>query len=260
MMRPYKTAVVTGASSGIGAAIARKLAENGTMVYAFARSSDKLKAVQKSIAKGSQKNFMPIICDVSKRDDVRSALQTAYAKGYVDLVVCNAGIGYSKKLEQQSWQEIDSVIDTNLRGTLHLIKNCLELRSNHSVQFVCTTSLAGKIGFPKLSVYSATKFAIEGLVEALRNEYDQKDVSFTILRPGITATAFFSAAGMQDFENSVKGLKSYYSPDTVADVFLKNLSSGNGTIVVGNDKYFLALLPFIPFNMRFKVLDMVNKI
>jgi short-subunit dehydrogenase len=125
---------------------------------------------------------------------------------------------------------------------------------------VYTSSLAGKVGFPEMSIYSASKFAIEGFVDSLRSEYESKGVMFTVLRPGITRTPFFKKAGMEAFENSVKDLKNCYTPDKVAEIFYEKISPSVKTIVVGNDKYFLALLPFTPFRYRFKVLDFTNKL
>lgn len=260
MKHQYNAAIVTGASSGIGAAIARKLCENGTTVYALARDLKALHAVRNELPKSCRTQFMPMKCDISDREVTLKTIAGIFSEAPIDLVIANAGVGHSKNFAEYTWSDIDAVIDTNLRGTINTIRASLASRKDKPLQIVCTTSLAGKIGFPKLSVYSATKFAIEGLVEALRYEYREDEVVFTVLRPGITATSFFSRAGMQDFEKSVKDLKSYYTPEKVAETFVGQLSRKSSIITVGNDKYFLRLLPVIPFKHRFKILDIINKL
>ena len=255
----YKTAIVTGASSGIGAAIAKQLCENETKVYGIARSSKKLNNIKNGIAKPSQKNFIPIECDLINIEQTAKAISKIHKENTVDLLICNAGIGYWKSLNEYSWEDVNTVISTNLLGTIGIIKASIE-NNNKPLHIVCTSSLAGKVGFPNLSIYSASKFAIEGLVDSLRQEYKSSSVRFTILRPGITATNFFNEAGMQEFENSVKGLRSFYSPDKVARIFLNKLTPNKRTITIGNDKYFVFLLPSIPYKFRFNVLDIINNV
>lgn len=260
MSDKYKVAIITGASSGIGASISEELCKNGTIVYALARSKKNLD-MQKSRLKGRAKSkFIVSPCDISKRAATHKLLESIYQKHKVDLVVCNAGIGKGTTLEDHSWTDIDKIVGTNLLGTINVIKSCLMHRQDYPTQFVCTTSLAGKVGFPNLSIYSATKFAIEGLVESLRNEYKDSNISFTILRPGITNTAFFDKAGMKSFQMSVKNLRSFYDPERVAKIFLKKLNRRSTVITIGNDKYYLAILPLIPFKLRFRVLDIINRI
>lgn len=257
----YKTAIVTGASSGIGASIAKQLCLRNTKVYALARTESRLKSVQKSLPNAKQNLFIPIVCDVSKASTVDNTMKSIFSKADVDLIVNNAGVGFYKDLTKHSPSEIEQVIATNLYGTINITRSVLTCSDRtHPLQIVNTASLAGRIGFPQMSIYSATKFAIIGLTEALRLEYANKKVAFTVLLPGKTDTDFFAKAGMEDFQASVKDLKSYYSSDKVAAIFLTKLRPEKNTIVIGNDKIFLKLLPFIPFKLRFKVLDIVNKL
>lgn len=259
-MNNFKTIIVTGASSGIGAAIAKKYCMNGSTVYALSRNTTKLQEVKESLPKLLQDQFITKKCDVANREQVATLFQTIFQEQPIDLVFSNAGVGYSKPFTQYSDKEIHSVIATNLTGAINVVRAALKHHKQAPLQVVFTSSLAGKIGFPNMSIYSASKFGLEGLVESLRNEYTEKNVVFTVLRPGITQTSFFKKAGMQNFEKSVKNLKCFYSPDKVADICFNKLSSKTKTIVVGNDKYFLTILPFIPFHYRFKVLDIINKL
>ncbi len=260
MITSYDRIVVVGASSGIGAAVAKRYCLSGSTVYALARDMDKLSKVRKSLPKKHQSNFIIQKCDVMDHAQVDLVFKHIFSEGDVELVLSNAGIGYGKRFENYSNDEARLVVETNLLGTINVIKSSLANRKSQPIQIACTSSLAGKIGFPDMSVYSASKFGIEGLVESLRGEYNSKEVSFTIIRPGITDTPFFKKAGMHDYKSSVKDLKSYYSPEKVADLVFSKLNYKSKVIVIGNDKYFLALLPFIPFRYRFRVLDLINRL
>lgn len=261
MKQNYKKAIVTGASSGIGASIANELVNSGAKVYALARNKKDLMGIQSGLPAKVQKNFIVTVCDVADEKKVELVIGKIFKnEKKIDLVISNAGVGYSKAIVNHTWDEVDQVIATNLCGTINIIKSSLEYKGSHPLHIVATSSLAGKMGFPEMPIYSATKFAIEGLIESLRYEYPKDEVSLTVLRPGITATPFFAKAGMQGFKESVENLKSFYTPDRVAKLFLSQLKWGKKVIVIGNDKYFLPLLPFIPFSARLKVLDVINKL
>ncbi|HSW74735.1 MAG TPA: SDR family NAD(P)-dependent oxidoreductase [Candidatus Saccharimonadales bacterium] len=258
---PYKRAIITGASSGIGAEIALQLCQAGVIVYAVARTKSKLQEVQKQLSKTQQKRFIVLAKDLQSATDIEEILHETTSNGPIDLLVNNAGVGFSKRFEELSPHEIETMIATNLIGPVRLTHGILKKHDQaQPLQIVFVTSLAGKVGFGELSVYSATKFALEGIGEALRMEYTNTPISITVLRPGITDTAFFHKAGMSDFKRSVEGTKSFYSAQQVATEFLGKITACPPAIVVGNDKYFLKLLPFIPFRHRFKILNIVNKI
>ena len=260
----YKVALVTGASSGIGAEIAKELCLRNIKVYAVARSKVNLSKVENSLPKKYKSNFILVNKDLTRENNIAQIVKLIKKNNdTVDLLINNAGVGFNKPFEQQSDKEAQTTIATNLMGPILLTKLILSVKKKSSpLHIVFTTSLAGKVGFGGLSVYSASKFALEGLAESLRLEYQDSDVSITVLRPGITDTGFFKKAGMLEFRNSVKNERSFYTPDIVANVLIKKISNHNkpNSIIVGNDKYFLALLPFIPFKLRFKVLDIINKL
>lgn len=260
-MHEYNSALVTGASSGIGAAIAKQLCLAGVQVLAAGRSEDRLERVRSSLPKKKQKLFLPVVGDLANKKDITKILKQSTTHGPIDLLVNNAGTGYSDRFENIPDEAIENIVSTNLIGHLLLTKGVLKQRSREApMHVVFVTSLAGKIGFENLSVYTATKFALEGLCEALRIEYENTPVNITVLRPGITNTNFFKVAGMDDFHNSVKGTKALHPPESVAKALLENASKRPNAIIVGNDKYFIPLIPFIPFKHRLKVLDIINKL
>lgn len=257
----YKTALITGASSGIGAEMAKQLSSSGVKVIAVARSKAKLAALKKSLPTDAQKLFIPLAKDLTSRTDIESVITYVDQEDPIDLLVNNAGVGFSKKFEQLTAEEIDATIHTNLFGSIYLTQGILRARdTSRPLHLVFVTSLAGKVGFGDLSVYSATKFALEGFSEALRNEYIGTNVSITVLRPGITDTDFFAKAGMDDFRESVKDEKSFFTPEKVASEFIAKVPEKPPSIIVGNDRYFLLILPFIPFKYRFTILNLINKL
>ena len=260
-MIEYNTALVTGASSGIGAAIARQLCLADVQVLAVGRSKDRLEKVRSSLPKKKQRLFLPVVGDLANKKDITQILKQGATYSPVDLLVNNAGTGYCDRFENIPDEAIENTVSTNLIGHILLTKGMLKQRlPDTPMHVVFVTSLFGKIGFENLSVYSATKFALEGLCEALRIEYENTSVDITVLRPGITNTNFFKVAGMEDFHNSVKGTKALHSPDSVAKALLVNADKRPNSIIVGNDKYFIPLIPFIPFKYRLKVLNIINKI
>lgn len=257
----YKRALVTGASSGIGAEVAKLLCSSNIAVLAVARDEKRLQQIKEELPIEKQKYFTSVAGDLRKKSDIEAILDTCKNQGAIDLLINNAAVGYSLEFEKQSDQQIEDVIHTNLLGHMFLTRGLLNLRKKDApLHIVFVTSLAGKIGFSDLSVYCASKFGLEGLCEALRIDYQGSPIAFTVLRPGITDTRFFDKAGMQAFYSSVKGTKALHSPTRVAEELLKKLSKKPAFIIVGNDKYFLKLLPFIPFHFRFKVINILNKL
>jgi uncharacterized protein len=257
-------AIITGASSGIGAATAKKLSEKNIKTIAIARSIRDLKKVKSTISIENRSNFVPIVSDISSEKGIKLIMDALPKKGKCMILINNAGIGYNKPFIDHSNEDMYKIMQTNVLGHALLTREVLskhEKGERLRVYFV--TSLAGKIGFPLLSMYTASKFAIEGLVEVLRQEYRDSNVSFTVIRPGITDTNFFQKAGMDSFHKSMKGKKQFHSSESVADEFIKSIfleKRHRSIITIGNDACFLKLLPFIPFNKRFKVLDFFNKL
>jgi short-subunit dehydrogenase len=202
----YSVALVTGASSGIGAEISKELCLTNITVIAVARDRKKLETVKKSLPKSKQKFFIVLAKDLAKKADLRDIVTRCNKENYVDLVINNAGVGIEKDFVDLTDSEISQIFSTNLFGHVYITREMLKNRkSGHPFHIVFVSSLAGKIGFPRLSAYTASKFAIEGLSEALQQEYKGTSVSITVLRPGITDTGFFKMAKMYGFgDNAIE--------------------------------------------------------
>jgi len=172
--------LITGASSGIGKSIAEYLVTKGFTVYGTSRNpkSDNLNGV----------HFVPL--DVTQNETIKSAVATILEKeGKLDVVINNAGKGISGPLEEIPEEELKSVFDTNYFGPIAVIKAVLPtMRKQRSGLIINVTSIAGYMGLPYRSAYSATKGALSLTTEALRMELKEFNVKVTNVAPGDFAT------------------------------------------------------------------------
>ena len=188
------TAIVTGASSGIGAATARRLASAGYAVSLVARRSDRLEALAGEIrADGGSATVIP--ADLADATSALTVVAEATQKsGRLDAVVNAAGVMLIGSSVEQDVSEWERMIDVNLRGILHLTKaylpSLLETAETHRVatDVVNVSSVAGRVVAPMTAVYTATKFAVTAATEAWRQEFAGTGVRFSVIEPGFVAT------------------------------------------------------------------------
>jgi short-subunit dehydrogenase len=187
MGRRERVALVTGASSGLGKAIANELQESGYRVYGTSR-----KAVGKVNPHG---NFELVAMDVNEDPSVESTVRTVVDReGFLDVVVSNAGMGIAGALEDTSSEEALAQFQTNFFGNHRVCRAALPyLRSCERSHLVVVGSIAGLIGVPFQGMYSATKFALVGYCEALRMELRGSGVRVALIEPGDFATGFTAA-------------------------------------------------------------------
>ncbi len=190
-----KNALVTGAASGIGRAIALRLAEEGANLFlldidAHGLSNTAISAKQRGVA------VIARPCDVSQLTELEATV--AYGLDtwdHFDLLVNNAGITYYGHMEVMSGEHCEQLLAVNVHGPLQLTRLLLpSLVSRPEAHILNVSSLLGVVGAPKLSVYSASKFAVVGFSEALRAEYARTNLGVTALCPGFTDTNLFDAA------------------------------------------------------------------
>lgn len=181
-----KVIVITGASSGIGEATARLLAEQGAHVVLGARRTERLELLAAEInAAGGSALFRAV--DVTRREDVQAFIDYAVAAyGRVDVLVNNAGVMPLSKLEALKVDEWDRMIDVNIRGVLHGIAAALPLmQARRSGQFINIASIGAYAVSPTAAVYCATKYAVRAISEGLRQEVGG-DIRVTVISPGVT--------------------------------------------------------------------------
>lgn len=212
-----KIIVITGASSGIGEATARLLAEQGATVMLAARREDRLqKLVNKIEASGGKASFK--VTDVTNREQVEELVETTVQKyGQVDVLINNAGLMPLSPLDALKVDEWDKMVDVNIKGLLYAIAAVLPvMRKRKEGQIVNIASVAGHKVFPSGAVYCATKFAVRAISEGIRLE-SNGEIRSTIISPGSVNTELTDHISHEETAETVKGLyKGAIDADAVA--------------------------------------------
>jgi NAD(P)-dependent dehydrogenase (short-subunit alcohol dehydrogenase family) len=237
--------IVTGASSGIGEAIARRLARAGAKVVITARRPERLNALARELDPDGAR-VMPIAGDVTNDADRRALVAGSLKKfGRIDALVNNAGFGTRGPLELVPVEAIRRNFETNVFSLIALTQLVIPaMRERGSGCVVNIGSVAGRIARPLSSVYDSTKHALEALTDGLRGEMKPFGVRVTLVRPGFIATEFISAADKAsgDFTGTVGPYEPFWAatragvqklrkvagvPDDIARLVEKVLASDN---------------------------------
>lgn len=183
-----KVVVITGASSGIGKAMAKEYAAMGAKVVLGARQADKLEALTKEIeANGGKAAWCAT--DVTKVDDCQRLIQTAVDNfGGIDVLICNAGISMRALFDNLDLSVLHRLMDVNFWGTVYCTKFALPYLQQSKGSLVGISSVAGIHGLPGRTGYSASKFAMTGFLEAIRIENLKKGLHVMVACPGFTAS------------------------------------------------------------------------
>jgi short-subunit dehydrogenase len=211
---------VTGASRGIGAAVATAVARRGARIGLIARTSGDLDGVLERAGGDG----LALAADVSDRDALIAALdQIAAQLGPVDVLVANAGIGAYGPLVDMSYEEIERLVEVNVLGTMYSIRAVLpSMIARRRGHIVTVGSIAGRIGSPFEAVYSATKFAGVGLTEAFAVEVAPYGIGVSLVNPGVVATDFGVARGHPYDRERPKPI----SAEAVADAVVAAIERG----------------------------------
>lgn len=185
-----KTVLVTGASSGIGKATAIFLAQHGYNVYGAARRMEKMEALK-------EYGIKLISLDVTSDESIVNVVDKIYKEaGRIDVLINSAGLGSYGALEDVPMAEAKNQLEINLFGVARLIQLVLpQMRKNRFGKIVNISSIGGKVGLPMGSWYHASKFAIEGLSDSLRNEVRQFGIDVIVVEPGGTKSEMIEIGG-----------------------------------------------------------------
>jgi short-subunit dehydrogenase len=235
----HKVALITGASSGIGKATAVLLASNNYNLVLVARKKEGLNELKEELSKY---NIHALVreCDVTKAAQVHETIAHVTKEfGRLDVLVNCAGIGIYGTLEEMRLEDVNAQMVTNYFGTVLFIKESLPLLKESHGTIVNVASMAGLVGVPHLSAYSATKHAVVGLSEGLRYELDGTGVKVCCICPGKVHTNFFQH---QSFDSVAWAHdNSGIQPGDVARVIHKAIHERK-------------LLYTVPRNLRFQLL------
>jgi NAD(P)-dependent dehydrogenase (short-subunit alcohol dehydrogenase family) len=187
---PKRVWMITGASRGIGARIAQAALAHGDAVVATARDAA-------SIAKrfGANDNLFPVALDVTDEAQAARAVEAAIARfGRIDVLVNNAGFGLLGAVEEATADEVRKLYDTNVFGLLNVTRAVLpSMRTRHQGHVINISSVGGVRSGPGFGVYCSTKFAVEGLTEALHGELAPLGIHVTVVEPGYFRTEFLES-------------------------------------------------------------------
>lgn len=183
-----KVVIVTGASSGIGLAISREFAKNGSKVVLAARSELKLQELAQDINRDSNMTLV-VKTDVSIEEDCKNLIAKTIEKfGRIDILVNNAGLSMRASFPEVDLKVLHRLMDVNFWGTVHCTKYALPYLIASKGSLVGVSSVAGFHGLPGRTGYSASKFAIHGFLETIRIENLRKGLHVMIIAPGFTST------------------------------------------------------------------------
>ena len=184
-MIEHKNIVVTGASSGIGKAILEELLKGqGNRILAAARRADKIT--------GYGENVIPFSCDLSTQEGVDALFEKAeQVFDKVDLYFCNAGAPYYEQFDYEDWQRIQNIFNVNTVGHIYTYSKYLHHLNGRDGRLIYTISAMGEMALPGYALYAATKFAMKGFQQAIRDEAP-KNLKITCIYPVSTRTNFFN--------------------------------------------------------------------
>jgi short-subunit dehydrogenase len=225
------SALVTGASSGIGEALALRLAREGARVALAARRQAELEEVAAEIARGGGEALV-LPCDVSDRAQVFAAAERAVQHfGQIDLLVNNAGYGHHRRFLEWDVDDMERVMRVNYLGALYWTKALLpQMVERKRGWIVFMASLAGHIGVPEESAYVASKFALVGLGESLSIELEDDGVHVLTVCPAIVRTDFFDEEALARMPPVSK--RTMLEPNMLVDAIIKALARGKHEITV----------------------------
>jgi short-subunit dehydrogenase len=253
MIKNYQTALVTGASRGIGPFIVRALAKEGMNLVLAARSGQELEQVATAAdIRATGVHVLTVPTDVTDRD-ARSALVSAAERtfGSVDVLVNNAGGDLQREFHLYTTDEVEALIQLNLTGPIELTRlllpGMLQRKLGHIVNI---SSMGGRIGFPYTEVYSAAKDGLIGFTRVLRADYRKNGVSSSVLILGPIGGSGSGARTMEEMNLHMSAMDkvSLSPPQAVAQAVLKSIRRDKAEIVImpGPGRLLRALMDLFP--------------
>ncbi len=215
-MSATKAAIVTGASSGIGLAIARVLGQEGYALTVAARRPDKLDAAAKGLADEGF-DVQAVAANLSDEEEIKKVVAAHTERhGRLDVLVNNAGVGIGSPVSDIQTKHLDMQLDINLRSIVLFYRECISMlraaaAEHKNVLVVNTSSISGKHGEAWLSVYSATKHAVVGWTEAMNKELSTEGIKSTALCPAFVDTP------MTDFVKEHVAAQDMIRPEDIAE-------------------------------------------
>jgi NADP-dependent 3-hydroxy acid dehydrogenase YdfG len=228
-----KIAIVTGASSGLGLALAQALVAKGATVYGLSRNTDTLNEIEKKLGD----NFIGVTMDISNRRKIEYWIKDTFSESHVpDILINNAGAGYFAPIDVLDIERWNEMINTNLNGTFYITSSLVPFMKTNpeTCHIINIGSILGKTTRAESTAYSATKYAMQGFSEALFKELRSYKIKVTCVNPGSIDTHFFEDSGILPHANMMQ-------PKDIADLVLHLIETPDNLLV---DE--ITLRPLIP--------------
>lgn len=218
-----KIAIVTGASSGLGAAMAKALVEENAKVYGLARNMKELERLREDVGA----SFTPVRLDISDRVAVKNWILDTFSEAYQpDILINNAGAGSFGKIDEMEAATWDVMVNTNLTGMYNITSQVVKLmrttaKPSHIINI---GSILGTVTRAEGAAYSATKFGIRGFSNSLYKELRGDNIKVTLLNPGSIDTHFFESSGINAHKNMLQ-------PNDIANTVLHILKTPDNMLI-----------------------------
>jgi 3-oxoacyl-[acyl-carrier protein] reductase len=237
-----KRALVTGAASGIGRAIALALAREGADLYLLDIDDDKLaEVVAQASAYGTR--VTGVRCDLARSEEISAVLQACLRTwGHLDILVNNAGVSYHGKTEQMTAERWQWLLAINLLAPLQIVRELLPtLLARDEAHILNVCSILGLVAIPKFTAYQVTKFGLVGLSESLRAEYSRRGLGVTALCPGFVQTNIFEVSAQGEGARAMRTPPRWFftSPEAIAARAIKAIYRNQGVVPVTRLASFL---------------------
>lgn len=258
-----KTVIITGASSGIGRALAFEFGRKGSRLILTARNLSRLEETSQSLQKENIEHRI-LAADVSKLEDNQKMIDfTMQAYGSIDVLINNAGISMRALFEEVELDVIKKVMDINFYGTLYATKLALPHIIKTQGSIVGVSSIAGYRGLPGRTGYSSSKFAMQGFLESLRTELLPKKVHVLVACPGFTQSNIRKVALTQDGssqgESPRKEEKMMSSEEVAARIYRAVLNRKRDLVMTRQGKLAVWMNKFFPGWMDHQVYKVMAK-
>lgn len=260
----HKTVIITGASSGIGEALATQFAQKGSNIVIAARSADKLESFALTLRQQYGVKVLCVPTDVTKQADCKNLIDKTVATfGGIDVLINNAGISMRALFEDLDIDVLEQLMQVNFWGAVYCTRYAIEYLLKSKGTVVGVSSIAGYRGLPARTGYSASKFALQGFLEALRPEVMDRGVNVLVACPGFTASNIrkvaLTADGTSQGETPRAEDKMMTSEECAAHIYQAIVKRKRTIVLTTQGKLTVFLNKWFPAFMDRMVLNVMKK-